>query len=94
MADIINPNELFKEKAFGHAELWDCTLDEFIEKVVPIIQKHQYKNKLKPKVIKTAIDFLHIRFNEKELKGTIEYEVSKAIEESLIYYVNCLGEDV
>ena len=86
--------ERFKAKAYEHLELWECSLEEFIEKVIPVMQDHQKRNKLKPKVVRTAAVFLRMRFDSKELKGTIEYEVSKAIEESLIYYVNCLGEEV
>ena len=87
-------SERLKEKAYGHPELWECSVEEFIEKVIPVMQAHQKRNKLQPKVIKTAAGFLRIRFDANELKGTIEYEVSTAIEQSLIYYVNCLGEEV
>jgi hypothetical protein len=84
----------FKEKVNGHADLWDCTLENFIEKVTPVLQDHIRKNNLSSKVVKTAISFLRLKFDNKELKGEIGYEVAKAIEESLIYYVNCLGEGI
>jgi hypothetical protein len=87
-------SEQLRQKAFGHPEIWDCTLDEFIAKVFPVLQEHRTRNLLKPKVVNTAAQFLRIKFDRKELKGEIEYEVSIAIQESLIYYVNCLGEEV
>lgn len=83
-----------RERSQGHIEVWQCTVDEFIEKVMPVLKEHMTKNKLKPKVVKLAASFLRIKFDKAELKGTIEYEVATAIEESLIYHVNCLGEEV
>lgn len=87
-------SEHFKTKAYGHPELWECTLEEFIEKVSPVLQAQQIKHNLKNKVAKTAAGFLRLKFDNKELKGKVEYEVAKAIDEALIYYVNVLGEDV
>lgn len=84
----------FKERSEGHPELWQCSLDEFIEKVLPTLKAKQSKHKLKNKVVKMAAQFLRLKFDLKELAGTIEYEVNKAIDESLIYFVNVLGEDV
>lgn len=86
--------ERFKEKAYGHPEIWECALDEFINKVAPVLQDHQKRNKLKPKVVSLAADFLRLKFDAKELKGTVEYEVCNAIDMALIYYVNVLGEEV
>jgi hypothetical protein len=74
--------------------MWECTLEEFIEKVVPVLQEHIQKNKLHIKVVKLAISFLRIHFEEKTLPDTVEKAVSKSIEEALIYYVNIMGEDV
>lgn len=84
----------FRERREGHADIWECTLEEFIDKVIPIWKEHQIKNKLSRKVMELSAQFLRIKFDRKELKGTIEYEVSKAIEESMIYFVNGLGEDI
>ena len=84
-----------RDNAYGHADIWECTLDEFIAKVLPVVQEHYKKHSdLTPKVIKLAMQFLRLHFDAKELKGTIEHEVSRAIDESLIYYVNCTGEGV
>jgi len=82
------------ERRQGHADLWDCTVDEFIQKVIPEVQSQQLKHTIGMKVVKTACSFLRIKFDRKELKGTVEYEVANAIQESLIYYANCLGEEV
>lgn len=84
----------FYERRNGHADIWECTLEEFIDKVILVWQEHQIKNKLSRKVMELSAQFLRIKFDNKELKGTIEYEVAKAIEESMMYYVNCLGEDI
>ena len=84
----------FKDRRQGHADIYECSLDEFIDKVIPVWQEHQKKNKLSSKVMELSARFLRIKFDNKELKGTIEYEVAKAIEESMMYYVNCLGEDI
>lgn len=86
--------ERLKEKAYGHPAIWECTLEEFIEKVAHVLQEHQNKNNFKRKVFETAAGFLRLKFDNKELKGEIEYEVAKAIENSLMYYANVLGEDV
>jgi len=81
------------ERRTGYADIWECTLDEFIEKALPEVLKQQKKNDITHKIVKLATSFLKIKFEQKELKGTIEYEVAKAIEESMIYYTNVLGED-
>jgi len=83
-----------KEKAYGHPEIWKCTLYELIEKVIPEIQKQQIKNKVPKRIITTAIGFLRVGFDQQKLKGTIEYEVANAIQGALIYHVNILGEEV
>ena len=59
---------------------------------MPVLQAHQVKNKLQKKVVVTASQFLRIKFDKKELQGTIDYEVSSAIYMALVYYANCLGE--
>ena len=82
------------ERRQGHPDLWECTLQEFIDKTIPEMQAQQQKHSIGMKVVKTACAFLRLKFDRKELKGTIEYEVAKAIEESLIYYTNCVGEEV
>lgn len=83
----------YQEKAYGHPEIWECTLEEFIKKVSPELQDQWTRNNLKHKVVKLAADFLRLKFDGKELKGTIKHEVAKSIEESLIYFVNVLDED-
>jgi hypothetical protein len=77
----------------GHADIWECNLEEFKEKVLPEYLKQQKDNDITNKILKLAISFLRIKFEAKELKGTIEYEVAKSIEESMMYYTNVLGED-
>lgn len=83
-----------KERAYGHSSIWECSLEQLIEKVVPVLQDHQRRNLIPDRVLKTAAHFLRIKFDRKELAGEINYEVTCAIQEALIYYVNCLGEDV
>jgi hypothetical protein len=90
----LTSSQILRDKAYGHPELWECTLDEFIEKVLTVLLDHQKRNKLKRKVVETAVAFLRISFDKKELKGTIEYEVANAIQSAMIYYANCLGEEV
>ena len=82
-----------RERREGHADIWECTLEEFIAKVLPICQSQQEKNNISRKVMKLAAAFLRLKFDGKELKGTVEYEVAKAIEGSMMYYTNVLGED-
>lgn len=94
MSDTNWKAEQFKEKVYGHADIWECSLDKFINKVIPVWQEHQVMNKLSKKVMELSAQFLRIKFDNKELKGTIEYEIAKAIEESMIYYINVLGEDI
>jgi len=77
----------------GHEDIWECSLEEFVKKVLPECNKQQKENNITYKIMKLCASFLRMKFNEKELKGTIEYEVAKAIEESMIYYTNVLGED-
>ena len=86
--------EQFREKSQGHADIWECDEYTFVGKCATALQDHQKRNTLSPKVVKMAAQFLRIKFDKKELKGTVDYEVSTAIEEALIYYVNCKGEDV
>ena len=82
------------ERRQGHPDLWECTLQEFIDKTIPEMQAQQQKHTIGMKVVKTACAFLRIKFDRKELKGTVEYEVANAIQEALIYYANVLGEEV
>jgi len=84
----------YKEISQGHADLWECTKDEFIKQVCDILKEQAKRNRLKPKVVTMAAQFLLIKFEKKELKGTAQHEVTKAVEESLIYFVNVLGEEV
>lgn len=81
------------ERRTGHADIWECTLKEFIDKALLEVLKQQKENDLTHKIVKLATSFLRIKFEQKELKGTIEYEVAKVIEESMIYYTNVLDED-
>lgn len=77
----------------GHVDIWECSLEEFKEKVLPEYLMQQKNNDITHKILKLATSFLRIKFEAKELKGTIEYEVAKSIEESMMYYTNILGED-
>lgn len=77
----------------GHADIWECSLEEFKEKALPEYLKQQKNNDITHKILKLATSFLRIKFEAKELKGTIEYEVAKSIEESMMYYTNVLNED-
>jgi hypothetical protein len=77
----------------GHTDIWECSFEEFKEKVLPEYLRQQKDNNITHKILKLATSFLKIKFDNKELKGTIEYEVAKSIEESMIYYTNVLGED-
>ena len=77
----------------GHTDVWECGLEEFVKKVLPECNKQQKENNITYKIMKLCASFLRIKFNDKELKGTVEYEVAKAIEESMIYYTNVLSED-
>lgn len=81
----------YKERREGHEDIWNCTLDECFTKISPIAQEHCAKDNIDNKTIGLAANFLRIKFERKELKGTIEYEVSKAFEEALIYYTNVEG---
>lgn len=93
----MDPKEMiakFKEKSQGHSDIWQCTLEEFVTKVSPAILQRAKKHNLKPKVVMMATSFIRNKFELGDLAGTIEYEVSKVIEEALMYYVNVLGEDV
>lgn len=67
----------------------NITIEEFIIKLVPLIKKQSKENKLKPEVVKLAVDLLILKFNSKELKGSLEYEVNTAIFESIAHYGNC-----
>lgn len=86
--------EELKEKTSGHAEIWECSFEEFTKKVIPVLRSEQLKNKLSQKVVLMAASFLRIKFDRKELKGTINNEVSLAIDNALMYYVNIKGEEV
>ena len=86
--------DAYRERSQGHADLWECTVEQFINQVLPVVQEHQKRNHLSHKVVTTVCQFLRIKFDRKELKGTPEHEVATAIEESLIYYVNVKGEEV
>lgn len=67
----------------------NITIEEFVIKLVPLIKKQSKENKLKPEVVKLAVDLLILKFNSKELKGSLEYEVNTAIFESIAHYGNC-----
>lgn len=67
----------------------NVTIEEFVIKLVPLIKKQSKENKLKPEVVKLAVDLLILKFNSKELKGSLEYEVNTAIFESIAHYGNC-----
>lgn len=81
----------YKERREGHEDIWNCTVKEFATKILPELKERSRKDRLSIKVIELAVDFLKIKYNDKKLQGTVEYEVSKAIEESLIYYTNVEG---
>lgn len=84
----------FKERSEGHADIWECSLQEFINKASPVLDEHWHKNKLDIKVVKLAAQLLRMEYDSKELKGTIDYEVTSAIDNALVYLVNVCGEDV
>lgn len=88
-----NIMKLIIDRRTGHTDIWECTLKEFIQKSFPEFRRQQKENDITDKILKLGCSFLRIKFEQKELKGTIEYEVAKAIEESMIYYTNVLGED-
>lgn len=94
MDNIKSKVEQFKERRLGHTDIWECTLEEFIKKVLLECNKQQKENNITYKIMELSAQFLRIKFDNKELKGTIEYEVAKAIEESMMYYVNVCGEDL
>lgn len=85
--------EQIKKRRLGHEDIWECSLDEFKEKSLPEYLNQQKNNDITYKILKLATSFLRIKFEAKELKGTVEYEVAKSIEESMTYYTNVLGED-
>jgi hypothetical protein len=85
--------EQIKNRRLGHADIWECTFEEFKEKAFPEYLRQQKNNNITNKILKLATSFLKIKFENKELKGTIEYEVAKSIEESMMYYTNVLDED-
>jgi hypothetical protein len=93
MSNIDLKIEQIKKRRLGHADIWECSLEEFKVKALPEYLKQQKNNNITNKILKLATSFLRIKFEAKELKGTIEYEVAKSIEESMIYYTNVLGED-
>lgn len=93
MSNIDLKIEQIKKRRLGHSDIWECTLEEFINKVIPECNKQQKENKITNRIMKLGCSFLKLKFDDKELKGTIEYEVAKAIEEAMIYYTNVLGED-
>jgi hypothetical protein len=77
----------------GHPEIWACSIEDFIAKVLPVLNGHKVRNNLSTKTIKTAAQFLRLRFDKGDLTGTIDYEVAHSIEMALVYYVNVLGEE-
>ena len=91
---MIRKSPEFRKRSEGYPEIWECSLEEFANKVIPEVLKQSKINHLHTKVIKLGCSFLRTRYDHKELKGTIEYEVSRALDEALVYYVNGKGEDL
>lgn len=90
----ISMSEYFRKRSLGHPEIWECTLQEMIAKVQPVFLEIQKTHNLPHKVVKFACGYMRYKFDNKELKGTIAYEVDSAIDYSLVYFTNVLGEDV
>lgn len=86
--------EALRNRSSGHEDIWECGLGEFIDKVSPVLSVCIVKDKLSPKVVELSAGFLRLKFDNKELKGTIDYEVKQAVQEALIYFVNVAGEDI
>jgi len=84
----------YKERSEGHREIWQGTLMDAIQLLTPEIQRQQAKHKVPTKVVKTAIGFLRLKYDDHKLAGTVQHEVALAIDEALVYHVNVLGEDV
>lgn len=82
------------ERCTGHKDIWDCSLDEFIEKVIPEYEKQILKNNISKKVYSLAMQFLRLDFDARKLAGTVEYEVANSIEAAGIYFVNVVGESI
>ena len=83
-----NAVELIKEQRQGHEEMWKCSLEKFVDLVLQSLLDAQRNDNISSKEIKTAIGFLRMKFDKGMLAGTIEYEVSTAIEEAMIYHAN------
>lgn len=69
-------------------------MKELIEKAIPILEAHRVRNKLHRKVIATAYQLLLYMFRKGELSDNLDRDVANAIEMAMIYYANCLGEEV
>jgi len=67
---------------------------EFIAMVSPEFLKQATKHKISLKVVFLACEFMRIKFDQNDLKDSIEVEVSRALELSMIYYVNVANESI
>ena len=80
------------ENCSGHKEIWDCSLQDFAIKIQEALVYRATGDKLPSQVVLTATGFLKEKYTQGELQGTVSYEVSKAIDEALIYYTNVQGK--
>jgi hypothetical protein len=90
----MNKSEAFRERSEGHEDLWQGTPEEFMDLVTPVIRAEQLVHSIPKKVVILACKFLRLGYDQHELKGTVAYEVSTAIDQALVYFTNVLGEDV
>jgi hypothetical protein len=63
----------------GHADIWECSFEEFKEKALPEYLKQQKDNNIMNKILKLATSFLRIKFEDKELKGTIKGIIEQGV---------------
>lgn len=75
----------------GHEDIWECSFEEFVAKVTPELNKRHSEAKLTKEELSAAISILKSMYFNKELKGTISNEVSKAIDYAMVYVTNVLG---
>lgn len=73
--------------------VWECSFEDFLDKVSIELREQQIENNIRRGIISTAAGFLTFKFENKEMKYSVESEVRKAIGEASIYHVNYLGED-
>lgn len=80
-----------KQDTTGHEDIWNCNYMEFVGKVGPELERRRKEANLTEEEVSTAITMLKDMYLNKELKGTISNEVSKAIDYAMVYVSNVLG---